>query len=156
MKDLNCSEIFLELNSELQYIDNSTSDAQKKSIHFKSLRNFIYYYDSFKKGRVKATELLREYIKLIKEENYSFSKEQSKETLDLYITPIAHSYKRNLNFSSSLSIDLILFFFSIPNILALLIFHSEPIEISVLALTLTYWINYICKYPRKKIYGYRY
>jgi hypothetical protein len=146
----------LDFKSEIEIINQNTSEEDKRGIHFKSLCNFVYQYNSFKKGKIKATELLTEYIELIKEQNFTFTEEQSKATFDLYINPIAHFYKRSLNFSSKLTIDLILLFFSVPNICVWFIFHSKIISFFVLLLSIAYWINYSTKYYRKKIYGYRY
>lgn len=156
MSKLNKSKTFLELNSELAVIDANTSVEQKKLIHFRSLRNFILYYDYFKKEKNSREDLLQEYINVIKDQNYSFSKEQSQGSFDMYIYPIGKIYSKHLNFSSSLNILLVILYFSIPNIIVWVMFRSRTISFSFLFLILVYWLNYILKYPRKKIFGYRY
>jgi hypothetical protein len=82
-------ENFLEFNSKLEIINNNTSKEDKKRIHYKSLRNFIYHYNSSKKGKTKCTELLKEYLELIEKQNYYFTEEQSKAAYDFYIGPLA-------------------------------------------------------------------
>lgn len=156
MSILNNSETFLGLNSELGSIEGNTSIDQKKLIHFKSLRNFIFYYDYFKKEKKSREKLIQEYIKVIKDQNYSFSKEQSKGAFDMYIYPLGKIYSKHINFSSSLNVLLIVLYFSTPNIIFWVMFHSKTFSFSFLLLSLAYWFNYILKYLRKKIYGYRY
>jgi hypothetical protein len=156
MSILNKSKTYLALNNELEIIDANTSMEQKKLIHFKSLRNFIFYYDYFKKEKKSRENLLEEYIKVVKDQNYSFSKEQSQAAFDMYIYPLGKIYSKHINFSSSLNILLIVLYFTIPNILVWEMFHSITFSFSFLPLIFVYWLNYILKYPRKKIYGYRY
>ena len=156
MRALTNSKTFLVLNDELGIIDANTSKEQKELIHFNSLRNFIFYYDYFKKEKNLREKLLEEYVKVVKDQNYSFTKEQSQGAFDMYIYPIGKIYSKHINFSTSLNVLLIVLYFSIPNILVWLMFHSKTFSFSFLPLIFVYWLNYILKYPKKKIYGYRY
>lgn len=113
---LNTSETFFTLNERLSIFDKNTSHEDKKSIHFKSLRNFIYYYDSFKKSKLIATELLNEYLDFLESENYSLDKEQSIEAYDKYIARLASKiYTRYLNFSSDFAFLFQFFLYAVPN-----------------------------------------
>jgi hypothetical protein len=121
------------------------------------LGNFIYHYNSFKKGKIKATELLKEYVELIEKQNYFFNEEQSKAAFDFYIGPLGSNFcGRYLNFSARFSIFFELVFCGIPIYFIWLIFHSKAIILFILPLYFIYWINYILKYRNKKIFGYRY
>lgn len=154
---LNTSDTFFILKERLSIIDKNTSAEDKKSIHFKSLRNFICYYDSFKKSKIIATELLNEYLELLERENYSLDKEQSIEAYDNYIAPLATKiYTRYLNFSSDFGFLFQFFLYVVPNYILWEVFHSSTLIISVSSLYMAYWINYIIKYYKHKIYGYRY
>lgn len=154
---LNTSENFSILNERLSLIDKNTSDEDKKSIHFKSLRNFIYYYDSFKKSKIIATELLNEYLELLEKEKYSLDKEQSIQAYNNYIAPLASKiYTRYLNFSGDFAFLFQFFLYAVPNCILWEVFHSSSLIISVLPLYMVYWINYLIKYYKHKIYGYRY
>lgn len=154
---LNTSETFCILIEKLSVIDKNTSTEEKKSIHFRSLRNFIYYYDYFKKSKITATALLHDYLKLIEKENYSLDNERSLEAYNNYIKPLASKiYTRYLNFSSQFAFLFEFFLYGIPNYILWSLFHSSALIISVLPLYMLYWINYIIKYKKHKIYGYRY
>ena len=148
---------FLDFNKRLELITQNTSCEDKRLMHYKSLRNFIYHYNSSKKGKTKCTELLKEYLELIENQNYSFTEKQSKGAYDFYIGPLAQDfYTRYVNFSASVGIFFHLLFCGIPIYFAWIIFHSKTIVISMLALYFIYYMNYILKYRNKKIYGYRY
>jgi hypothetical protein len=150
-------ENFLEFNSKLEIINNNTSKEDKKRIHYKSLRNFIYHYNSSKKGKTKCTELLKEYLELIEKQNYYFTEEQSKAAYDFYIGPLAQDfYSRYVNFSAAFSIISFVLLLGIPVYFTWLIFHSKIILIAMLVLYFIYYVNYFLKYSSKKIYGYRY
>jgi hypothetical protein len=82
------SENFLDFNRRLNIIYQNTSNENKSRIHYKSLRNFIYRYNSSKKVKTKCTELLKGYIELIEGQNFFFTEEQSKASFDLYIGPL--------------------------------------------------------------------
>ena len=154
---MNTSKNFSTFKERLEIIENSTSNEDKKSIHFKSLRNFIYYYDSFKKSKLLANELLNEYLDFLEKENYSLNKEQSIEAYNKYIAPLASKiYTRYLNFSSDFAFLFQFFLYAVPNSILWAGFHSYSLIISLLPLYCVYWINYFIKYFKHKIYGYRY
>lgn len=157
MTTLSKSKNSLDFSNQLENIDKNTSDEQKKSIHFKSLRNFIYHYSYFKKNQITASNLLLEYLSKIESNNFFFTEEQSKGAYDLYISPLGRIYSRQLNFSSEFSIffNIILLYF-LPNLCLWMLFHSKILILSFIPLYLLYWIMYIRKYNQKKIYGYRY
>ena len=99
------SENFLDFNRRLKIIYQNTYYEDKSRIHYKSLRNFIYHYNSSKKGKTKCTELLKGYIELIEGQNFFFTEEQSKASFDLYIGPLGQNfYSRYVNFSAAFSI----------------------------------------------------
>ena len=154
----NISEtLFSTLNEKLSVIDKNTSLEAKKSIHFRSLRNFIYYFGSLKKSKISTGELLNDYLELIERENYSFDKEKSLEAYNNYIKPLATKvYTRYLNFSSQFAFQFEFFLYGLPNYVLWILFHSSTVIFSVLPLYLVYWVNYIIKYYKYKIYGYRY
>ena len=154
---MNTSKNSFTFKERLDTIDKNTSDEGKKTIHFKSLRNFIYHYNSFKKSKIIATELLGQYLEYIEKEDYSLSKEQSLEAYEKYVSPLASKiYTRYLNFSSRFAFLFEIFLYIVPNSLLWAGFHSSLLIISVLPLYMAYWINYIVKYYKYKIYGYRY
>ena len=157
MKTVNISDTFSNFNRRLENINQHTSDEQKKRLHYRSLRNFIFHYTSFRKGRLKATELLEEYLTLLEAQDYSLTVEQSKAVYDLYIGPIAQNYySRYLNFSSAFALFFEILLFGIPFYFSWQLFHSKTLNIFILTFYIIYWANYIGKYYRKKIYGYRY
>ena len=156
MKVLKQLRSTLDFSKELENIDANTSTEQKRLIHFKSLRNFIFYYDNFRKEKNTRERMLREYFEVIEGQNYSFSEEQSKAAFDMYIFPISDIYRKHINFSAKLNVIAVILYFSLPNILLWVIFHSKVLSFSFLPLISLYWINYLLKFPRKKIYGYKY
>ncbi len=148
---------FLAFNKRLDLITLNTSDEDKRRIHYNSLRNFIYHYNSFNKGRIKVTELLEEYITLIESQNYSFTVEQSQAVYDMYVGPIGHNYyRRYLNFSTAFALFVEVLLFGIPFYGCWLLFHSNNVNITLLIIYIIYLVNYISKYYRRKIFGYRY
>lgn len=147
----------MDFESQIEIINQNTSEEDKRRIHFKSLRNFIYHHNYSKKGKIKATEQLEEYVKLLELQNYSFTEEQSKAAYDFYIGPLAQNYySRYLNFKCAFSTIVELLIFVLPMGFVWLIFHSKILVIGCLGWYLIHWINYIRKYHNKKIYGYRY
>ncbi len=156
MTTLSKSKNSLDFNNQIESIDKQSSDGQKRSIHFKSLKNFITHYPHVKKSKITATDLLTEYLALIESNSFSFKEEQSKGAFDLYINPLARIYVRHLSFSSKFSILFNILFYGIPNLGLWMLFHSKILIFSFIPLYLLYWINYIRKYYQKKIYGYRY
>jgi hypothetical protein len=147
----------LDFNRQFELITQNTSSEDKSRIHYKTLRNFIYHYNSSRKGKAKCTELLKEYLELIEKQEYNFTHEQSKAAYDFYIGPLAQDfYSRYVNFWADLSISFDLLLWGIPTYFLWLIFHSKIIVVSILVLFFIYLINYILKYRNKKIYGYRY
>jgi hypothetical protein len=145
-----------DFSIQLARINGHTTEEQKKSVHYKSLRNFIYHYSDFKKNKISAANLIMEYLSIIEQNNFSFTEEQSKGAYDLYITPLARIYNRQLNFSSEFSILSMLLFYCIPNLFLWMLSHSKVLIFSLIPLYLFYWIMYVRKYLQKKIYGYRY
>ena len=156
MMTLAYSESFLDFKKRLDSIDQNTSYEDKRRIHYKSLKNFIYHYAYLKKSRVSAAKLLVEYLELIESSGYFLTEEQSQGTYDLYINPIARIYRRYLNFASEFSILFNILFYVLPNMGVWFIFHSNILTLSFQLLYILYWINYIIKYYANKIYGYRY
>lgn len=151
------SDNFTDFTRRLEIINQNTSIEDKKSIHYKSLRNFIYHYKSFRKGKMKSTELLKEYLELIEKQEYNFNEEQSKVAYDLYVGPLGMNfYRRYINFSTEFSIFFEILFLGIPVYLIWIFLNSQTILFSILPLYFIYWIIYILKYKNKKIYGYRY
>lgn len=156
MTTLSKSKNSLDFKNQIESINKKSSDEQKKSIHFKSLRNFITHYPYLKKSKITATDLLTEYLVLIESNGPSFTEEQSKGAYDLYISPLARIYVRHLSFSSKFSILFNIIFYGLPNLGLWMLFHSKILIFSFIPLYLLYWINHIRKYYQKKIYGYRY
>ena len=147
----------LDFNKRFELITQNTSSEDKSRLHYKSLRNFIYHYNSSRKGKIKCTELLKEYLNLIEKQEFHFTKEQSKAVYDLYIGPLAQDfYSRYVNFSSAFSIVFEILFLGIPVYFLWLIFHSKNICLLILTFYFIHWINLTLKYRNKKIYGYRY
>src|ERR1700759_526398 len=106
-------------------INEHTSLEGKKYIHFKSLRNFIWYYSSTKKEKNQITKLLEEYILLIENKNYIFSKEEAYNNYNNYIRPLGFLYyRKHLKFCSVISIHVFIILFLLPNIFIWLIFHN--------------------------------
>lgn len=155
---LNTSDTFFTtFNEKLTLIDKNTSPEAKKSIHFRSSRNFIFYYGSLKKNKIFTRELLNDYLELIETENFLFDQEQSLEAFNKFIKPLAVKiYTRYFNFSSQFAFQFEFFLFVLPNYILWIFFHSSMMIISVLPLYLVYWVNYVIKYYKHKIYGYRY
>jgi hypothetical protein len=154
---MNICDSSLDFRQRLSIIDKNTTKEAKKTIHFKSIRNFIYHYDSFKKRKMTATEWLDEYFEYIEKENYCLSKEQSIEAYSKYIAPLGRQiYSRYLNFSSAFAFSFQFFLYIVPNSLLWIQFHSYSLLLYVLPFYMVYWINYIIKYQKFKIYGFRY
>ena len=143
-------ENFLNFHNQLEKITQGTSGEAKKRIHYKTLRNFIYYYNSSKKGKTRTTELLKEYLKLLEEEDYMFTEQQSKDAYDIYIRPLVHDfYTRYVNFSASFAIVFELLLCGIP----VYFLHSKITILLLLSLYFVHYINYFIKYRNKKFYG---
>lgn len=157
MTDKEQADNFLEFQKQLEKITQNTSHEARKGIHYKTLRNFVYHYNSSKKGKIKTTELLKEYLKLIEEQNYFFTEEQSKAANDFYIGPLAQDfYTRYVNFSSEFALFFQILFCGIPVYISWIMLHSKVTMLLLLAVYFLYYINYFLKYRNKKIYGYRY
>lgn len=146
----------MNFNEKLNIIDQNTSNEQKKMLHFKSLRNFIYYYDVTKKEKRKITELLEGYILFIEKNNYSFTLRDSINTNKLFIQPLGDLYRKHLGFSINLHIYDIFLVFGIANIFILSIFQNDITRFCMNLFFVVYFLNYLLKYKRKKIWGLQY
>lgn len=147
----------MDFHQKIIEIDEHTSKEQKKNIHFKSLSNFIYYYDSTKKEKIRITKLLEGYINFIEKKSYSLTDEDSKEAYNEYVYPLGMQYyRRYLNFSADLPFGGFIIFCVLPNICAWFFTDLEIIKSVVLFFTLSYLANYFFKLYKKKIYGYQY
>ena len=65
-------------------------------------------------------------------------------------------YRRYLGFSSVLSIGFFILFIVIPNFLCWYFFHSFITSSILLLLTISFLLNYLLKFYKRKIYGLRY
>ena len=142
---------------KLNEIELSTTSAQKRLIHYKSLRNFINFYDSNKKEKAKITNLIAEYIELLESKNYDITKEESKNVYKSFVYTLGiQYYRKHLGFVSFLSIDLVVFFFFIPLGLVWFLFGLSTILYFTFVIWIIYWTNYLIKIITHKVYGYRY
>lgn len=147
----------MDFFKNLEEINKHTSTEEKKYIHFKSLKNFIQHYNLSKKEKKKITELLEEYIIMIQSKNFSLTKDESNDAYKKYIRPLGFQYyRKHLKFSSVLSIDFIILFIILPNILIWLFFHNLIVSSIFLFFSFCYLINYLIKYFNNKIYGYHF
>jgi hypothetical protein len=145
----------MDFKQKLEEIDAATTKKQKRSIHFKSLRNFIYYYDRTKKEKRRITTYLEEYINLLERKNYSFTKEESLAACELFIDTLGKKYIRYFNFESHSVILVIIVFLIIANMLICIVFHSYIIRSIGLLILILVLIKYIEKFRKWKTYGFR-
>lgn len=147
----------MDLIAKLQNIEKATSEEEKKSIHFKSLKNFIEHYDFVKKEKKKITELLEEYIYILESNNYSFSRDESLVMFGKYIAILGNSYySKHLGFTNYLGVGLQALLFFLFNSIVWLCFKMKFLFLIGFGLSLCIVANYYYKMKSGKIYGFRY
>lgn len=147
----------MDFEERLDELTRSTSSSQKKSIHFKSISNFIEYYPLVKKERRKITELLEEYFNIIELKNYSLTEEESKALFNLFISKLGlEYYRKHFDFTNYLGNILLIFILIFFNLLIWISFHSKTATSIFLFISLCMVTNYFFKMAKHKMYGFRY
>ncbi|HUS03411.1 MAG TPA: hypothetical protein VMY77_16845 [Chitinophagaceae bacterium] len=86
--------------NKIEKLNHELSKEQLSNIHYRSVNNFLQYFDQLKSDSIKqeVIVLLGEYFYKIEEMNYEFTKSESNEIFN-YIMKIGTLYKLSFKFS---------------------------------------------------------
>lgn len=127
----------------------------RRYYHFRSVRNFIKYYDELNEGKKKREvyEALIEYLDYIAEHDIS-DRNSSYDLYKHYLHPIGWYYVKRFGFTTIARFDVMLLIASIPSIIIYLMFPYKTILLIVIMTNLIFFVYVISKYLHNKTYGF--
>lgn len=144
--------------NKMEYLTNELSKEQLSSIHYRSVNNFLQYYNQLKSDSIKeeVIVLLKEYFSEIENLNYNLSRANSSEIFRKYIMKIGTYYNDQLNFQSYIQPKWALFIgLNIDVILLILGLLKKIHYVPIVTICFTSYFIYLrIRYGnRQKLYG---
>ena len=150
--------MFKENLSILFLKEAELTTAEKKNIHFNSLKNFMMFYDAIKGSKEKeiVKNLISQYWLILLENDFNISKEDSKGIGRTFIMKIGQYYNHQLGFQITMGLNGSIFIGIILDLI-LLISGISPkiyfIPIGTLTLIFLNLVKSLVLGRRNKLYG---
>jgi hypothetical protein len=109
------------IREQFSFWNNNLTKKEKRYIHFNSMKNFAYHYDSLPNERIKSIviEVINHYSNEVQNNNFQYTSAESYSLATNYMDKISFYYKDYLKFKTILPINLVIGIGSLGDILLL-------------------------------------
>jgi hypothetical protein len=148
----------IQIRNRIDSWDEILTKKQKKYIHFRSMRNFAFYYDAIPNERTRGKILivLSEYVQEVEDSGFDFNADNSYVLASKYLGKVSDYYKGHLGFFAHIGIGSVIIWGGIADSLLYIVGINSKLgylPVSTILLTFYYLFVAIFKAPKKKVWG---